>query len=275
MALPAPSAGATAVVTGASSGIGVEIARQLAHRGHGVTLVARREDKLRALADELATVHGIRAEVVTADLTDPAARDRIAAELDERGLQAGVLVNNAGMSTMGPVHRADVAAELAMLRTDVEAVVHLTTLFLPGMVERGAGAVLNVASTAAFQPLPGQAGYGASKSFVLSYGHAVRAELRGTGVTVTTLCPGPVATGFGEAAGISEADAMKALPRFMWEDVKLVAKLAVDGMARGRAVVIPGLANRVGARFAHLAPRGVLLPILARRHPGLKPKEPA
>lgn len=275
MALPAPSAGATAVVTGASSGIGVEIARQLAHRGHGVTLVARREDKLRALADELATVHGIRAEVVTADLTDPAARDRIAAELDERGLQAGVLVNNAGMSTMGPVHRADVAAELAMLRTDVEAVVHLTTLFLPGMVERGAGAVLNVASTAAFQPLPGQAGYGASKSFVLSYGHAVRAELRGTGVTVTTLCPGPVATGFGEAAGISEADAMKALPRFMWEDVKLVAKLAVDGMARGRAVVIPGLANRVGARFAHLAPRGVLLPILARQHPGLKPKEPA
>lgn len=270
MALPAPSGGATAVVTGASSGIGVEIARQLAQRGHGVTLVARREEKLRALADELATVHGVRAEVVAADLTDPDARDRVATEVDERGLHASILVNNAGLSTMGPVSKADVADEVAMLRTDVEAVVHLTTRFLPGMVERGAGAILNVASTAAFQPLPGQAGYGASKSFVLSYGQAVRAELRGTGVTVTTLCPGPVDTGFGEAAGISSEDAVKALPKFMWEDVKLVAKVAVDGLAHGRAVVIPGLANRVGARLAYLAPRGILLPVMARQHPGLK-----
>ena len=257
-------------MTGASSGIGVEIARQLAKRGQGVTLVARRKEKLAALADELTTVHGVRAEVVSADLTDPAARDRVATELAERGLHAGVLVNNAGLSTLGPVHKADVAAELAMLRTDVEAVVHLCTLFLPGMVERGEGGILNVASTAAFQPLPGQAGYGASKAFVLSYGHAVGAELRGTGVTVTTLCPGPVDTGFGEAAGFTSEEASKALPKFMWEDVAHVGKVAVDGLAHGRSVVIPGLANRVGARFAYLAPRRLLLPVLARQHPGLK-----
>jgi uncharacterized protein len=270
MALPAPAPTATCVVTGASSGIGVEIARRLAGLGHGVTLVARREEKLKALADELQTIHGIRAEVMSADLTDPAARDRLAAQLDERGLHAAVLVNNAGLSTVGPVHKADVAAELAVIRTDVEAVVHLCTLFVAGMVERGTGAVLNVASTAAFQPLPGQAGYGASKAFVLSYGQALRTELRGTGVGVTTLCPGPVATGFGETAGFTAEEAKKALPRFMWEDVAQVAKVAVDGLAHNRAVVIPGLANRVGARFAHLAPRSVLLPLLARQHPGLK-----
>ena len=117
---------------------------------------------------------------------------------------------------MGPVHRADRAAELALVRTNVEAVVDLCTLFVPGMVTRHRGAVLNTASTAAFQPLPGQAGYGASKAFVLSYGRAMGAELRGTGVTVTTLCPGPVETGFAEAAGMTDDEAGEALPKFMW-----------------------------------------------------------
>ncbi|HWD51022.1 MAG TPA: SDR family NAD(P)-dependent oxidoreductase, partial [Acidimicrobiales bacterium] len=160
MTLPAPSPDRTCLVTGASSGIGAEIAKLLAARGLGVTLVARREPKLRALAQELASKHGIRAEVVVADLTDESSRSNLVSEVASRELAVNVLVNNAGLSTMGAVYKGEVAAELAMVRTDVEAVVHLCTAFLPGMVERRSGAILNVASTAAFQPLPGQAGYG-------------------------------------------------------------------------------------------------------------------
>jgi short-subunit dehydrogenase len=208
--------------------------------------------------------------VVVADLTDESSRAAIATELESRGLAADVLVNNAGLSTMGPVSRGDRLAELRMVRTDVEAVVDLCTLLLPGMVERGTGAILNVASTAAFQPLPGQAGYSASKAFVLSYSHALRGELRGTGVSVTVLCPGPVETGFAEAAGITDEEAAKTLPKFMWVPVVDVARQAIDGLASGQPVVIPGLANKLSAAGGYLTPRRALLPILARQHPALR-----
>jgi short-subunit dehydrogenase len=270
MALPAPAPDRTAVVTGASSGIGAEMARLLAARGLGVTLVARREGPLRQLADEVASTYGVRAEVVVADLTDETSRAAIATELEARELAVDVLVNNAGLSTMGPVATSVRADELRMVRTDVEAVVDLTSLFLPGMVERGTGGILNVASTAAFQPLPGQAGYSASKAFVLSYSHALRGELRGTGVSVTVLCPGPVETGFAEAAGITDEEASKTLPKFMWVPVGEVAKQAIDGLASGHAVVIPGVANKVSAASGWLTPRRLLLPILASQHPALK-----
>jgi short-subunit dehydrogenase len=269
MALPSPAPTSTCLVTGASSGIGADLARELAKRGHGVTLVARREDRLKTLADELATTHGVRAEVIGADLTDDSARADLAPTLADRGLTVEVLINNAGFSTTGPVHRSDRAREVSMVRTDVEAVADLCSLFLPGMVERGRGAVLNVASTAAFQPLPGQAGYGACKAFVLSYSQATRAELRGTGVSLTVLCPGPVETGFAEAAGFSEEEAEGALPKFMWVPSAKVAKAAIEGLERGRAVVIPGTPNRVGAYLAQMTPRRILLPILARQHPSL------
>ena len=157
-----------------------------------------------------------------------------------------------------------------MIRTDVEAVVDLCTLFVPGMVTRRRGALLNTASTAAFQPLPGQAGYGASKAFVLSYSRALGAELRGTGVTVTALCPGPVETGFAEVAGITDEEAGESLPKFMWVPVADVARAAVDGLASGRPVVIPGAANRAAAGLAHLTPKALILPLLARQHPALK-----
>src|SRR3954449_12656995 len=270
MSLPAPAPDRTALVTGASSGIGSELARELARRGHGVTLVARREDRLRDLAEELTKAHEVRAEVIGADLTDESSRTGIASELAVRGLTADILVNNAGLSTTGPVARSTPERELAMIRTDVEAVVHLCTLFLPGMVERGRGAILNVASTAAFQPLPGQAGYGASKAFVLSYSQATRTELKGTGVTMTVLCPGPVETEFAETAGFTSEESENALPKFMWVSAADVAETAIDGLAKDRAVVIPGMANRIGATVAHLTPRRVLLPILARQHPALK-----
>lgn len=269
MALPAPSTDRTCLVTGASSGIGADIARELGGRGLGVTLVARREDRLRRLADELSSDHGIRAEVIAADLTDEQSRARLPGELQSRGLAVDVLVNNAGFSTIGPVHRSDPSKEVAMIRTDVEAVAHLCSLLLPGMVDRGQGAVLNVASTAAFQPIPGQAGYAAAKAFVLAYSHALRAELRATGVTVTVLCPGPVETGFAEAAGLTDEEASGALPKFMWVSAAAVAKAGVEGMESGRSVVIPGAANRVTAAAGYLTPRRLLLPILARQHPSL------
>lgn len=268
MPLPPPAPDRTCLVTGASSGIGAEIARRLAARGHGVTLVARREDRLRALADELVAT-GVRAEVLACDVADAAGRQAMVEEVGRRGLAVDVLVNNAGFSTMGPVHRSDPAREVAMVRTDVEAVADLCSRVVPGMVERGAGAVLNVASTAAFQPLPGQAGYSASKAFVLAYTQAMHAELAGTGVTATALCPGPVETGFAEAAGLDPEQAGSALPRIMWVDAGDVAAAAVDGMDRGRVVVIPGAANRVGAVAGHLVPRRLLLPLLARQHPSL------
>ncbi len=265
MSLPAPKPAHVAVITGASSGIGAEIARELARRGHELALVARSADKLQALADELPT----SAHVLPADLGDREARARLLTDLEGRGLTPQILVNNAGFSTLGPVHRSDPEGEVQMIEVDVAAVADLCSRILPGMVERGSGAVLNVASTAAFQPLPGQASYGAAKAFVLSYTRSLSAELKGTGVSATVLCPGPVDTGFGEAAGFSKQEADDALPAFMWVPATEVAQAAVEGMDKGTLVVIPGFANRAGAAFAHLMPKRVLLPILARNHPGL------
>jgi short-subunit dehydrogenase len=266
--LPKPSSDTTAVVTGASSGIGAAIARELSGRGHHVTLVARTAGKLDELAAQLRDGTG-HADVLPADLSDRAARAALPERIAALGRTPAILINNAGLSTTGPVHKADPAAEMNMVEVDVVAVVDLTTRFLGVMVERNAGAVLNVASTAAFQPLPGQAGYGACKAFVLSYSQSLAGELRGTNVSVTALCPGPVETGFGAAAGFSK-DEEQVLPKFMWESVEDVAKAAVNGMARGRMVVIPGVANRVAANFAAITPRRLLVPILARGHPGLR-----
>lgn len=209
MALPPPSADSTCVVTGASSGIGVELARELSRRGYGVTLVARREDRLRELASEL----GERAEVHACDVTDPEARKGVADALAARGIEVAMVVNNAGFSTSGPFASSDRERELDMVRTNIEAVVDFCALFVPGMAERGHGAVLNVASTASFQPLPMQAGYAATKAFVLSFTESLHAELRGSGVTVTALCPGPVKTEFVEVANLGDAEA---LPGVFW-----------------------------------------------------------
>lgn len=266
MSLPPPGPDRTALVTGASSGIGQEIARQLHRRGHQVVLVARSADRLRHLAEEL----GDGAHPLPADLSDRAARAALPEQIAGLGLDVDVLVNNAGFSTLGRVADADPDAEIAMLEVDVVAVADLCTRFLPGMVGRRRGAVLNVASTAGFQPLPGQAGYAAGKAFILSYTQALAGELRGTGVSATTLCPGPVETRFSETAGFRREDAEGALPSFMWVDAARVAEAAVEGMARSRLVVIPGAANRVASALAQVTPRSLLLPIVARQHPGLR-----
>jgi short-subunit dehydrogenase len=264
VSLPRPGPDTTAVVTGASSGIGAEFARELARRGHHVTLVARSIDKLRDLAGEL-TETG--ADVVDADLADPGARATL---LDRINRVPDILINNAGLSTLGPVAKSDPAAEVNMLEVDVVAVSELCSRFLPGMVARKRGALLNVASTAAFQPLPGQAGYSAAKAYVLAYTQSVAAELRGTGVTATVLCPGPVATNFADTAGFTEEQAETALPKILWRPADEVARCGIDAMDKGRGVAIPGTLNRLSAYSAWFSPRSVLVPFLARRHPGLR-----
>ena len=270
MPLPSPHPDHTCLVTGASSGIGVQLATELASRRLGVTLVARRAERLIELAADLATRFGVRAEVIVADLAEESSRTAIVTEVEGRGLTVDLLVNNAGFSTTGPVAGAVRDRELAMVRTDVEAVVDLCTLFVPGMVERGAGAVLNVASTAAFQPLPSQAGYAASKAFVLSYTESLGGELKGTGVSATALCPGPVRTEFAETAGFGASEAEMGLPKVMWVSAEAVARAGIEGVEKNKAVVIPGAANSAGAVLSRLTPHGLLVPLLAKNHPALK-----
>jgi uncharacterized protein len=263
MALPPPVPESTCLVTGASSGIGADIARSLAGRGHGVTLVARREERLEALAGELRDRERVRVETIGCDLGDADARAQLSAQIEERGLKVEVLVNNAGFGSGGRFDRLDATRELAMVRLNVEAVVDLCGRHVPDMVRRGRGAVLNVASTAAFQPLPRQATYAATKAFVLSFTDALHEELSGAGVTATSLCPGPVKTEFFDTAGI-EAEG---LPAFVLTGSADVADAGVKGLEKGRRVVVPGPLNRAGALGGQYAPRGVWLKLAGKVYP--------
>jgi short-subunit dehydrogenase len=260
MALPPPAPDSVALVTGASSGIGTELARGLARRGRNLVLVARREELLRKLAGELASAHGIRAEAIAGDLGDAAGRDAVAARVDELGVTVEILLNNAGFGTYLPFHEADREREVEMVRINVEAVVDLTARWLPGMVERRRGAVLNTASTSAYQPIPGNATYAATKAFVLSHSQSLHVEVKPHGVTVTALCPGPVRTGFQETA---EVDA-SAMPDMMWVDAADVAEAGLAGLEKGRREVIPGAANLAGALASQVTPNAVLVPVLGR-----------
>ena len=267
MPLPTPSRMSTAVLTGASSGIGAELARELAARGHGVTLVARREDRLRDLAAELTNV---RVEVISCDVADPDARAALFDEVGRRGLTIEVLVNNAGIGTMGSVATSPVADEIAQVRVNVEAVIDLTTRAVHQMVPRGRGAILNVGSTAAFHPFPGQAGYAATKAFVRSYTEGLRAELAGTGITVATLNPGPVRTEFLQQAGMDEKTFAAAFPKFLWMPARDVAKVGIDALEHDRGDVIAGLPSQLSTRLFQLIPHRLLMPLLAKQHPALR-----
>jgi hypothetical protein len=257
VALPAPSETATALVTGASSGIGEAIARQIASRGHGLTLVARREDRLRELASDVAKKHGVRAEVISADLGDPPARDRLAGQIAEMGLEVEILVNNAGFGGTGDRERL-----VSMVELNCVALLDLQERYLRPMVDRGRGAVINVASTAAFQPLPGTATYAATKAFVLSLSEAVHEELKGTGVTMTAVCPGPVKTEFMAVAGIEAAE--EQVPGLFWMSADDVAKAAVEAAEKGKRAIVPGLLNRAGAITGQHTPRTLVLPLAKR-----------
>ena len=265
MALPPPDPGTTCLITGASSGIGAEVARELARRGLGVTLVARREERLEELAEEIRGAYGVEAEVVAGDVANERARSRLFNEVEQRGLTVEVLVNNAGFGSGGRFTTLDASKEAAMVRTNCEAVVALTGRYLPEMAERGRGAVLNVASLIAFQPVPFQATYGATKAFVLSLTDALHEEMRGTGVTVTAVCPGPVRTEFGEAGGFGGAD--DRIPDPLWLAADRVADDAVRAVERGDRVVVPGPHNQLAALWGQHLPRFVLLPLVRRIWP--------
>jgi len=267
MPLPPPSPTSTAVVTGASSGIGAELARELASRGYGVTLVARREDKLRELAAELSGVH---VEVISCDVGDADARATLFDEIEQRGLTVEILVNNAGIGTMGAVVKSTPDAEIAQVRVNVEAVIDLCTQAAAQMVARGRGAILNVGSTAGFHPFPGQAGYAATKAFVRSYTEGLRVELAGTGVTVATLNPGPVRTEFLASAGMDERTFAAAFPKFLWMPARDVARVGIDALHHDRGEVIAGRPSQISTRLTQIMPRRLLLTMLAKAHPALK-----
>jgi short-subunit dehydrogenase len=248
-----PLAGRHALVTGASSGLGADFARELAGRGAALTLVARREDRLRALAKELAADSGADVHVAALDLNDADAPDRLLADTRARGRPVDVLVNNAGFGLYGPFSELDWERERAMLELDVIVPVHLTKLFLPGMLERRRGWVLNIASIGAYQPSPLYASYSAAKSFVLNFTEALSYELRGSGVTATALSPGIVATEFLQVSG-QQATRYQ---RMTMMDSPTVARLGIEAMLKGRPSLVPGRLNAASVWSNRLLPRRV------------------
>ncbi|WP_261562899.1 SDR family NAD(P)-dependent oxidoreductase, partial [Frankia tisae] len=250
--------GQTAVITGASTGIGAVFARELAARGADVVLVARSTDRLQKVAEEIAARYPVRAEVVAVDLCDPGAVDVVAERVAAAGGRVDLLVNNAGFGTHGDLVGADPVRLADQVRLNCVAVVALTARFLPAMVARGQGAVVNVASTAAFQPLPHMAVYGASKAFVLSFSEALWAEVRPAGVRVLALCPGATETPFFDVVGTRDSvvGAMRTP-----EQVVAAALRALD---RGRPVVVDGRRNALLARSGRLLPRRMLVGLAGR-----------
>ncbi len=260
MALPAPSPDSIALVTGASSGIGAEFARRLAGRGYRVALVARREDRLNELCAELGGPD--RAIPVPADLAVPADRDRLAARLEELRVHVGMLVNCAGFGVYQPFAESDRERELQQVRVDVEAVVDLMARYLPGMVERGTGAVINLSSTSAFQPLPFNAGYAAAKAHVLFLSEAVHQEVKGRGVTVTAVCPGPVPTEFQH---VNEAEFAERMPGFTKVSAERVVTDALKAAGRGAGTVVPGnILVRAAFAPSRLIPSRLTMPFSKR-----------
>jgi hypothetical protein len=245
----------TALVTGASGGIGLELARVFAAGGFNLILVARSADRLAKIAEELAARHSITARAVPADLIDPQAPQALFDRLAQEQAQVDVLVNNAGFASYGPFVEAETGGQLDMIQLNVTALTHLTRLFLPGMVARRRGRVLNVASTAAFQPGPLMAVYYATKAFVLSFSEALANELEGSGVTVTALCPGPTESGFQQRASLQESRLFQG----GLMDAATVAKVAYAATLRGQTVVIPGTRSWLFAQAPRFLPRGLVV----------------
>lgn len=249
-----------ALVTGASSGIGLELARQLASKGHDLLLVARNEARLLVLAEELANGHGVRAQVLPMDLSLRDAADHLADEIERRGLAVDVLVNNAGFGLFGRHVETDLADEQQMIDVNITTLTRLTKRLLPAMVRRQRGRILNVASTAAFQPGPYMAVYYATKAYVLSYSEALSEELGNGGVTVTALCPGPTASGFQDKAAMHDSALVKG------KRLPTAAEVAVYGVAAllaGRRVAVPGVANKLMVQSLRITPRCLVTRLVA------------
>ncbi|MQA29169.1 MAG: SDR family NAD(P)-dependent oxidoreductase [Luteitalea sp.] len=249
----------TVLVTGASSGIGLELARCFARAGANLILVARTERKLQELAAAAASEFHVTAGVIPCDLSRPDAAAAIAAEIERRGQAVDVLVNNAGFGDRGAFAERDVDRQLSMIQVNVTSLTHLTRLLLPGMLARGRGGVLNVASTAAFQPGPNMAVYYATKAYVLSFSEALVEEVGQTGVTISCLAPGPTDTGFAAEANLLETRLFKLGTMSAAE----VASAGYGGFRNRKALVVPGLRNQLGAFAVRLAPRAMARKITA------------
>ena len=244
----------TALVTGGSGGIGLELAKNLARAGFDLVLVARKRDTLEAAAGQLEGKFDVKAHVFAADLRLPDAPQAIFDFLHNENIGIDVLVNNAGFGLGGEFADTAIQRELDMIQVNIAALTHLTKLFIPAMIKRRSGRVLNVASTAAFQPGPLMAVYYATKAYVLSFSEALSEELRNTGVTVTALCPGPTQTDFAEVAQMTNSRLFNV---FGVADAADVAKYGYDAMMQGKRLAIPGIKNKIIAQANRLAPRAL------------------
>ena len=269
MSFPLPREDGTCLITGCSAGIGVGIARELARRGYNLTIVARREDRLQELAAELEGDFQVQVTPIACDICDAAARQSLFKQIAANGNEIDVLVNNAGLGGAGAFVNLDFDRAMQMIDTNITALVALTHPVVSEMVERGSGAIMNVASTAAFQPIPREAVYSSTKAFVLSFGEALHTELKGTGVTCTTLCPGPTDTEFAGVAGVQKL--FDSAPKFTVASADDVAIAGVDAMVHGRRTVVYGKLNRVGALAGQITPRSLTLLTMDKMWP--MPKE--
>lgn len=247
----------TVLITGASGGIGLELARLYALEGARLVLVARSEGKLAEIKTELESKYREEVIVKAKDLSDAKQAESLYEELTASGIEVDVLVNNAGFGLRGKFVETELDEELEMIDLNVRTLTQLTKMFVRGMVRRGNGQILNVASTAAFQPGPLMAVYYATKAYVLSFTEALANELAGTGVTASTLCPGPTRTGFGDRADMGGTKLFEG--RMM--SAEDVAKAALEGMKRGKTVIIPGAMNRTLAGASKIMPRKLVLSI--------------
>ena len=237
------------LITGASAGLGVEFARQCVKRGEEVILVARRKDRLNKLAAELGKAH-----VIAADLSKPKAAEKLFAEVASRGLWVRTLINNAGFGLRGRFDALALDRQLEMIDLNIRSLTNLAFVALDNMRAHGGGAILNVASTAAFQPGPNMAVYFATKAYVLSFTEALHEEWKDRGIKVSALCPGPTRTEFGDVAGIKTLGSFDRLAM----EAEPVVRAGLEGLDRNQAVVIPGVPNKIGAWSTRLAPRSTV-----------------
>jgi short-subunit dehydrogenase len=258
MPVPAPSPDSRAVVTGASQNIGAALATELAARGHGLIITARREDVLTNLAGRLTDEYGVAVEVRPADLADTAERSKLVDELATRNIS--ILCANAGTATFGPVSTLDPAVERAQVQLNAIAVHDLVLAVLPGMIERKAGGILISGSAAGNSPIPYNATYAASKAFVNTFSESLRGELRKSGVHVTLLAPGPVRTELPDPAEASIVE--KLVPDFLWISTEHTARASLNALARNKMRVVPGLTSKAMSVASGYAPRAIVAPIV-------------